>query len=54
MIYNLCKRLIESGYYNTDSMMDKLDIYLLTDRITSEQYNELVEMVRSGTATYDV
>lgn len=44
-IYDLCKRLIESGSYDRESMMAKLDIFLLTDRITTEQYNELVAII---------
>ena len=41
MIYNLCKKLIQNGSYEYNSMLNKLDIYLLGDRITEEQYTEL-------------
>ena len=41
MVYNLCKKLIQNGSYEYNSMLNKLDIYLLGDRITQEQYTEL-------------
>ncbi len=43
MTYQLCKRLIEAG--RTFGMMDKLDVFLLNNRITEDQYNELVKMI---------
>lgn len=41
MIYKLCKQVIESGNYEYSSMLNKLDVYLLGNRITPEQYTEL-------------
>jgi len=41
MIYKLCKNVIESGNYEYNSMLGKLDVYLLGNRITVEQYTEL-------------
>lgn len=43
MTYQLCKRLIESG--KTFGLMDKLDVFLLNNRITEEQYNELIKLI---------
>lgn len=45
MIYQLCKKVIESENYEYRSMLNKLDVYLLGDRITSEQYTELKGMM---------
>ena len=45
MTYDLCKRLIENGNYVKDDMMMKLDVFLLNDRITQAQYEELVGMM---------
>jgi hypothetical protein len=46
MTYIYCKRVIENGAYGTrEDMMIKLDVFLLNDRITQEQYNELVSML---------
>jgi len=41
MIYTLCKKVINSGNYDYDSMLNKIDVYLLGNRITVEQYTEL-------------
>lgn len=45
MTYNYCKKIIAGGKYNKDDMKDKLDIFLLANRITDEQYKELVAMM---------
>lgn len=45
MTYELCKKLIETGNYTNESMMKKLDVFLLADRITTEQYNELTQLM---------
>lgn len=45
MIYSLCKKQITSGNYVYGDMLNKLDVYLLGNRITSEQYNELKGMM---------
>lgn len=47
-MYNVCKKLILSGNYDKADMVKKLDIYLLKDRITEEQYNELQEIIKNG------
>lgn len=45
MAYKMCKRLIQLG--RTDGMKDKLDIYLAADRMTTDQYNELMLMLNN-------
>jgi hypothetical protein len=41
--YTLCKKVIENKTYSTkEEMTLKLDVFLLNDRISQEQYNELV------------
>ncbi|WP_404988159.1 hypothetical protein [Clostridium culturomicium] len=47
MTYRNCKKLIEAGRYEYDDMMNKLDVFLLGDRVTQEQYTELVGMMDS-------
>ena len=47
MIYSLCKKVIASGNYNKEDMQKKLDVYLLCNRITQEQYEELVDTIDS-------
>lgn len=46
MTYTFCKKVIMNGNYGTkEDMMIKLDVFLLNNRITQDQYNELVEML---------
>lgn len=45
MIYTLSKKVIESGNYEYQSMLNKLDVYLLGNRITLAQYTELKDMM---------
>ena len=39
------EKLIQLGKFNKEDIMNKLDIFLLADRISSEEYNHLVEML---------
>ncbi len=45
MTYRNCKKLIEMGRYEREDMLNKLDVFLLNDRITQLQYEELVGMM---------
>ncbi len=45
MTYRNCKKLIELGRYERQDMLNKLDVFLLNDRITQVQYEELVGMM---------
>lgn len=45
MTYERCKKIIQNGRYEQEDMLKKLDVFLLADRITTEQYNELVSMM---------
>jgi len=45
MTYARLKKLIENGTYDKESMMSKMDIFLLNNRITEEQYNELMALM---------
>ena len=42
-VFNLCKKLIQKG--KTDGLIDKMDAYLAADRLTVEEYNELLNMI---------
>ena len=52
MTYKLMKRIIETGLkkgnLDIESTMQKLDVFLMADRITPEEYQELVEMMNGG------
>lgn len=43
MLYNILKHLIELG--QTTGMAEKLDAFYAVDRITKEQYTELIGML---------
>jgi hypothetical protein len=45
MIYFLIKRVIEGGTYDKKDILNKLDFYLLKDRINQEQYDELFNLI---------
>ena len=47
MTYGLCKKIIAKGNYDKDELLNKMDIFLLNNRITQEQYNELAGMINS-------
>lgn len=48
MTYVFCKKVIDNGRCGTkEEMMIKLDVFLLNNRITQEQYNELVALLES-------
>ena len=46
MTYKYCKKVIEKGTYGSkEDMLKKLDVFLLNNRITNAEYNELVAML---------
>lgn len=45
MTYKLMKRIIQKGGYDRGATLQKLDVFLMADRITPEEYQELVEMM---------
>ena len=44
-VFNLCKKLIEKG--RTEGLLEKMDVYLACDRLTVEEYQELVTMLNN-------
>lgn len=44
-MYRVLKRTIERGGYDTEEMREKLDVFYAADRITQEQYTELVALL---------
>lgn len=47
MAYNLMKRIITRGGYDKTATQDKLDAFLAADRITAEEYKELMAMMNA-------
>lgn len=48
MTYKLMKRIIQKGGYDRENTLQKLDVFLMADRITPEEYQELVELMGGG------
>lgn len=48
MTYIYCKKIIERGNYDKDDMLMKLDVFLLNNRITQDQYNELSKIINEN------
>lgn len=44
-IYEMCKKLIINNKYDKEDILGKLDIFLLSDRVSKEQYLELIGMM---------
>ena len=48
MTFVFCEKVINNGrYWTKEEMMIKLDVFLLNNRLTQEQYNELVVLLES-------
>ena len=45
MAYRLLKKVILSGGYDRADILEKLDVYYGFDRITKEQYEELISLI---------
>lgn len=45
MLYQALKKLITTGYYTYDDMHNKLDLFLVGNRITEAQYTELTGLL---------
>lgn len=45
MTYNTIKRIILNGNKNNAVTHEKLDVFLLNNRITEEEYNDLIAML---------
>lgn len=43
-VFKLVKTLINSGK-PTDSILEKMDVYLAAGRLTADEYSELVELL---------
>lgn len=44
VLYRTLKRAIEKG--QTDGMEDKLDVFYAADKITKEEYDELIALLK--------
>ncbi|WP_343209474.1 hypothetical protein [Anaerolentibacter hominis] len=51
MTYKNAKKVIQSGNYDPIVMRDMLDTFLLRNRITKEQYDELMTLIDQSIMT---
>ncbi len=47
MLYRMLKRLIELG--KTEGLEERIDVFFAAGKITEEQYNELIEVLKNET-----
>lgn len=47
MTYRNCKKIIENGRYEKEDMTNKLDVFLLNNRITEAEYTELIGLLNN-------
>ena len=48
MTYKLCLTVINKNTYGTkEEMLEKLDVFLLNNRISQEEYNELAALLEN-------
>ena len=52
MTYRLAKKMIMAGNYEREDMTSKLDVFLLANRITEAQYNELISLMDEYPSKY--
>jgi hypothetical protein len=45
MTYDFCKMVIEKKMFVASDMLEKLDLFFLRDRITKDEYEELVTLI---------
>lgn len=50
MTYKLCKKMIINGNYTKEDMLNKLDVFFATGRLTEEEYKELVNLIEVKSA----
>lgn len=44
MLYRVLKRLIELG--KTEGLEERIDVFFAAGKLTEDQYNELIEMLK--------
>ncbi len=45
MLYGIIKNLIEHNYYKREDMTNKLNVFMLVNQISQDQYLELLAMI---------
>ena len=45
MLYKVLKNLIVNKYYTREDIQDRIDVFMAYNRITEEQYAELMNLI---------
>ena len=45
MLFNVLKNLIVNKYYTREDIQDRIDVFMAYNRITEEQYAELMNLI---------
>lgn len=45
MTYTIIRKILDNGNRNNVVTKEKLDVFLVNNRITTEEYNELIECI---------
>lgn len=48
--YKTLKRILENGNKNNAVTLEKLDVFLIGNRITEDEYKELVQLLKESEA----
>ena len=51
MTYTYCKKIIERGNYDKEQMLQKLDVFYLSNRLSDDEYKELLNLASSSNLT---
>ena len=46
MLFNIITRMIERK--NTNGLVEKIDVFYLNNKLTKEEYTELIEMLKNN------
>ena len=47
--YIYCKKIIEKGNYDKEQILQKLDVFYLNNRLSDDEYKELINMAKGET-----
>ena len=51
MLFKVLKNLINNKYYSKEDIQDRVDVFMAYNRITEEQYAELMELINQVYST---
>lgn len=46
-MYSIIRKIILNGSYDREDLQTKIDIFLLKDKLSSDEYNELITLMEA-------